>query len=108
MWPRNIWIKRRNERINLQENQWKVREALNLRIRKFTNILEWYPTGRRRKGRPSKFMDAGSYNRYERKGITNFELVDREEWRRKNKTLGTEKCANIKTLYTNKRKIYVY
>ena len=38
------------------------------------------------------------------KGINNLEWVDREEWRRKIKfkTLGTEICANIETLYRNK------
>ena len=34
------------------------------------------------------------------KGINNMEWIDREEWRRKIKlkTLGTERCVNIKTL----------
>ena len=38
------------------------------------------------------------------KGINNMEWIDREEWREKNKikTLGTERCANIETLYINK------
>ena len=38
------------------------------------------------------------------KGINNIEWANREEWRRKNriKTLGTERCAHIETLYTNK------
>ena len=38
------------------------------------------------------------------KGINNFEWVDREGWRRKNKIkpLGTERCENFKNLYINK------
>ena len=31
------------------------------------------------------------------------EWIVRDEWRRKTKTLGTEKCKNIDSLYTNKK-----
>jgi hypothetical protein len=60
-------------------------------------------TWKTKKGKTSKFMDAGGYNRNKR-GINNLEWVDREGWRRKNKimTLGIERCENIKTLYINK------
>jgi hypothetical protein len=36
------------------------------------------------------------------KGINNTKCIDREEWRRKNKDLGTEKCENVYILYVNK------
>ena len=38
------------------------------------------------------------------KGFNNLEWVDKEEWRKKIKTLGTERCTNTKTLYINKIK----
>ena len=37
----------------------------------------------------SMFVDAGSSNWNEREGIDNMESMDREECKRKNKTLGT-------------------
>jgi hypothetical protein len=36
------------------------------------------------------------------KGINNMERIDRKEWRKKNKTSGTERYETIDTLYINK------
>ena len=39
------------------------------------------------------------------KGINKMKWVDREEWAGgRDETLGTERCANIETLYINKKK----
>ena len=41
-------------------------------------------TWKTKKGKTSKFMDAGGYNRNEReRGIGDLEWVDREGWRKK-------------------------
>ena len=69
-------------------------------------ILEWCPPGRRKKGKISKVVDAGGYNRNESEG--NWRLgVDRQgRVEKENKfTLGTNRCENIKNLYINKKKI---
>ena len=65
----------------------KERNVLQLNPNK---ILLWLVEGpknfksrrRRRKGKTSKFVDAGGYNKNER-GIADLEWVDREGWRRK-------------------------
>ena len=42
------------------------------------------PTWKSKKGKTSKFVDAGGYNRNEREGgFDDLEWVDREGWRRK-------------------------
>ena len=46
-------------------------------------ILEWCPSGRRRKGRPlNSWMEQVTIKLIE-KGINNLGWIDREEWRRK-------------------------
>ena len=60
-------------------------------------------TGKAKKGKTSKFVDVGGYNKNEREregGINNLEWVERRvEKKNKTITLGTERCENIKTLY---------
>ena len=46
-------------------------------------ILEWYPPGRRRKGRPQNSWMHEVITGMREKAINNMEWGDREEWRRK-------------------------
>ena len=68
--------------------------------------FEWCPPGRRRRERPWNSLIAGGYNTNEgvRGGGENWRLgVGRQEGvEKENKTLGTERCENIKNLYINK------
>ena len=50
----------------------------------------------------SKFVDAGSNNRNEIDGNYQHGMDCQRRMEKKNKTLGTERCANIDTLYINK------
>ena len=61
------------------------------------------PTWKTKKGKTSKFVDAGDYNRKEREenwrfGICRERSVEKEHLF----TLGTERCENIKNLKMNK------
>ena len=60
----------------------------------------WFPRGRRRKGRLCNSWMQEITTEMRENGINNKEWIDREEWRRK--TLNTERCENIETLYINK------
>ena len=61
------------------------------------NSSEWCPPERR--GTPQNpWMQEDTTGMRERE-TDNLEWVDREEWRRKIKTLGTERSENIKNLY---------
>ena len=67
-------------------------------------ILEWWPPGRQRKGRPrSSWMQEVTTGMRERR-IGDLEWVDKEGWRKKKITLGTEGCEKIKNLFINKIK----
>ena len=60
------------------------------------------------KRKTSKFVDAGNYNTNEGEGYQQLKMgrQRRMEKNSKIKTLGTERCANIETLYINKKKYY--
>ena len=60
------------------------------------------PTWKTKKGKTSKFMDAGGYNRNE--GEENWRLVVEPQggMKKENKTLGTGWYENINNLYINK------
>ena len=64
-------------------------------------------TSKTKKGKTSKFVDAGGYNRNEREG--NFQLgvgrLRRVEKKNKIKTLGTETCENKETVYKKNKNI---
>ena len=60
---------------------------------------------KKKKRKTSKFVDAGINNRNEREGTSQHGMGQQRRMEKKNKTLGTERCANIYTLYINKNKI---
>ena len=61
------------------------------------------PTWKTKKGKASKLVDAGGYNRNERAGNWRLGMGRQGGVEKKNKfTLGTERCENIKNLYINK------
>ena len=66
--------------------------------------MEWCPPGRRRKVRPRNSWMQEVKTGMREKGINHMEWIDRGRMEMKNKikTLGTERCANIDTLYINK------
>ena len=61
-------------------------------------------TWKKKKRKTSEFMDARSDNRNEREGNYQLGMGGQRRMEKKNKfrTLGTERYANIKTLYINK------
>ena len=71
--------------------------------KKFGMVSTWKP----KKGKASKFVDAGGYNRNEREREREREelatsMCLQRGAEKKNKfTLGTERCENIKNLYIN-------
>ena len=58
--------------------------------------FEWYPRGRRRKGRPRISWMQYKRDERERERIKNLEWVDRERWRRKRK-LKLQAQKDVKT-----------
>ena len=67
-------------------------------------MLECCPPGRRRTRRRRKGIPRNSWTQevstgMKEKGITNMEWMEREEWRRINISLETERCESIDTLY---------
>ena len=69
-------------------------------------ILECCPPGRRIKGRLRNSWVQEVTTGMREKGINNLEWVDRED-RRREKTLGTERCENIKTPSVHKQIIII-
>ena len=66
-------------------------------------ILEFVPTWKTKKGKTSKFVDAGGYNRNEREENWRLAMGRQRRMEKENKfTLGTEKCENTKNPYMNK------
>ena len=74
-------------------------------------ILEWCPLGRGTKGRPRNSWMLKVTTEMREREIGDLEWVDRDGWKKKIKikkySLGTERCENIKNLYTNKEIIII-
>ena len=63
--------------------------------------FEMVPTWKMEKGKTSKFVDAGDYNRIDREG--GICMGRQRSMEKENKfTLGTKRCENIKNLNINK------
>ena len=61
------------------------------------------PTWKTKKGKTTKFVDAGVYNRNEREGNWPLGMGRQRGVERKKITLGPKRCENIKNLYIIKQ-----
>ena len=73
-----------------EENEWR-----KATLKKFGMVTTWM----KKKRKTSRFMDAGSNNGNEREGNQQHGMDRQGRMKKENKTLGTERCKNIETLY---------
>ena len=67
------------------------------------------PTWKTKKGKNSKFVDAGGYNKNEREGKCRLGMGRQRSMEKVNKfTLSTERFENTKNLYMNQINYYYY